>query len=59
MKPLKTKKHRKNIDLSDACVKRLSKIAIDKETDFKNFAQAILENFCEVNEPLKDKNPTK
>lgn len=52
----KPKKIRKNIDLSDDCVKRLSKMAIDNNTDFKNFAQEILEKYCnkaEVNDNQK------
>jgi hypothetical protein len=53
------KRIRKNIDLSEDCVKRLSKIAIDKGTDFKNFSQQILEKYCELNEPEKDKQPDK
>lgn len=34
---------KKLLDLSDECVKSLSKRAIDENTDFKNLAQAILE----------------
>jgi len=34
---------RKLLDLSDECVKSLSKRAIDENTDFKNLAQDILE----------------
>lgn len=38
---------RKNIDLSEECVKTLSKRAIDENTDFKNLAQTILEKEAE------------
>jgi hypothetical protein len=34
---------RKNLDLSEKCVKALAKRAIDENTDFKNLAQNILE----------------
>lgn len=34
---------KKLLDLSDECVKTLSKIAIDENTNFKLYAQAILE----------------
>lgn len=50
------KKQRKNIDLSRECVKRLSKIAIDKGTTFKQFAEKILSEYCNTNEQKKDKN---
>lgn len=55
----KPKKVRKNIDLSDECVKRLSKMAIDNNTDFKNFAQDILEKYCENAEVINYKKPQK
>lgn len=38
---------RKNIDLSEDCVKTLSKRAIDENTDFKNLAQKLLEKEAE------------
>lgn len=57
---LKTlKKQRKNIDLSEDCIKRLSKIAIDKHSNFKNLAQCILENYCEESEQSKGKEQSK
>jgi len=34
---------RKNLDLSPICIKEIAKEAIDKDTDFKNLAQDILE----------------
>jgi hypothetical protein len=34
---------KKLLDLSEQCVKSLSKRAIDENTDFKNLAQRILE----------------
>ena len=35
---------RKLLDLSDSCVKTLSKAAIDKNSKFKNLAENILES---------------
>jgi hypothetical protein len=35
---------RKNLDLTEDCIKEIAKEAIDKGTDFKNLAQDILEN---------------
>ena len=40
---------KKLLDLSDDCVKTLSKRAIDENTDFKNLAQAILEREANTN----------
>lgn len=40
---------KKLLDLSDECVKSLSKRAIDENTDFKNLAQAILEREANPN----------
>lgn len=40
---------KKLLDLSDECVKTLSKRAIDKNTDFKNLAQDILEREANLN----------
>jgi len=34
---------RKNLDLTEDCIKEIAKEAIDKGTDFKNLAQDILE----------------
>lgn len=34
---------RKLIDLSEGCIKTISKLAIDQETDFKNYVQNFLE----------------
>ena len=34
---------RKNLDLTEDCIKEIAKEAIDKDTDFKNLAQDILE----------------
>jgi len=34
---------RKNLDLTEDCIKEIAKDAIDKDTDFKNLAQDILE----------------
>lgn len=34
---------RKNLDLTEDCIKEIAKEAIDKGTDFKNLAQEILE----------------
>ena len=34
---------RKNLDLTEDCIKEIAKEAIDKGTDFKNLAQNILE----------------
>ena len=34
---------RKNLDLTESCIKEIAKEAIDKDTDFKNLAQDILE----------------
>jgi len=41
LKLLKMK--RKNLDLTENCIKEIAKEAIDKGTDFKNLAQDILE----------------
>ncbi len=40
---------KKLLDLSDECVKSLSKRAIDENTDFKNLAQDILERESKSN----------
>lgn len=40
---------KKLLDLSEDCVKTLSKRAIDENTDFKNLAQAILEREANPN----------
>lgn len=40
---------KKLLDLSDECVKTLSKRAIDENTDFKNLAQDILEREANLN----------
>lgn len=40
---------KKLLDLSDNCVKTLSKRAIDENTDFKNLAQDILEREANPN----------
>ena len=40
---------KKLLDLSDNCVKTLSKRAIDENTDFKNLAQGILEREANLN----------
>jgi len=40
---------RKNLDLSDSCVKTLSKRAIDENTVFKKLAEFILENAANPN----------
>lgn len=37
---------RKNLDLTENCIKEIAKEAIDKGTDFKNLAQNILENYA-------------
>lgn len=37
-------KKRKLLDLSEKCVKQLSKRAIDENTNFKNLAEEILES---------------
>jgi len=34
---------RKNLDLTVNCIKEIAKEAIDKNTDFKNLAQNVLE----------------
>jgi len=34
---------RKNLDLTEDCIKEIAKEAIDKGSDFKNLAQDILE----------------
>jgi hypothetical protein len=41
---IKIKKMKKLLDLTDNCVKTLSKRAIDENTNFKLYAQAILEH---------------
>lgn len=46
---------RKNLDLSDNCVKTLSKRAIDENTVFKKLAESILENAANPNGFEKDK----
>lgn len=40
---------KKLLDLSEECVKTLSKRAIDENTDFKNLAQVILERESKSN----------
>ena len=40
---------KKLLDLSDECVKSLSKRSIDENTDFKNLAQSILERESKSN----------
>ena len=37
---------RKNLDLTEDCIKEIAKEAIDKGTNFKNLAQNILENYA-------------
>jgi hypothetical protein len=39
---------RKNLDLTEDCIKAIAKEAIDKGTDFKNHAQAILEEHAKA-----------
>lgn len=51
----KQNRKRKNIDVSTECVKRLSKLAIDKGTTFKQLAEKILSEYCETGEQRKDK----
>jgi len=40
---------KKLLDLSNECVKTISKRAIDENTDFKNLAQSILEREANPN----------
>lgn len=44
---------RKNLDLTEDCIKEIAKEAIDKGTDFKNLAQDILENYAKT--PIADR----
>lgn len=46
---------KKLLDLSDNCVKTLSKRAIDENTVFKKLAESILENAANSNGFEKDK----
>lgn len=46
---------RKNIDLSEECVKSIAKEAIDNGTNFKRLAQSILEEHATKNESGKAK----
>ena len=46
---------RKNLDLSETCVKTLSKRAIDENTNFKKLAESILEKAANLNGFEKDK----
>lgn len=39
---------RKNLDLTEDCIKEITKEAIDKGTDFKNLAQEILETHAKT-----------
>ena len=39
---------RKNLDLTEDCIKEIAKEAIDKGTDFKNLAQDILEVYAKT-----------
>ena len=39
---------RKNLDLTEDCIKEIAKEAIDKSTDFKNLAQDILETHAKT-----------
>jgi len=39
---------RKNLDLTEDCIKEIAKEAIDKGTDFKNLAQDILEAHAKI-----------
>lgn len=53
MAGLNVEKKRKNIDLTEDCIKNISKLAIDKGTNFKTLAQEILE---EYSQKRKEKN---